>query len=318
MNGKIIARIDNATKMYGEVVAVSEANFSIEKGKIIGFLGPNGSGKTTAIRMLLGLLKPQSGEVSLFGKNPFTNSSVRHLIGYISENGNHPKWLKARDYLISMARFHMDRKSAIIRADEILKEIGLEAEGNKQIRKFSKGMKQRIKIGQALIHKPALVIADEPFNGLDPVVRRDLYTLFKKYQTEYNTTFFISSHILFEMEKMAEKIILLYKGRTIAQGSPLSIRGMIEDQPHSIQISVDRPRELSTMVVNHADRELISQIKFQKDSRTGDEQIVALTHKPRQFYEMITDLVVDNKFKIKEIRSTDEGLESLFNSLTEG
>jgi len=314
----IIAKLDHVTKAFREVVAVSDATFSIERGKITGFLGPNGSGKTTAIKMILGLIKPQTGEVTLFGKVPFYNSSVKQLVGYVPEINAFPKGMKAHDYLVSFGRFLLNKKEAILRANEVLKEIGLSNVKNKRISQFSKGMKQLIKIGQGIIHRPALVIADEPFNGLDPVVRKKMYNLFKEYSQQYNSTFFISSHILFEMEKIAEKIILMYKGRTVAQGSPNRIREMIENQPHSIQITVNNSSKFSRLLIKNADEKIISQIKFQKHPHSGKNQLVILTHKPKEFYRLVNELVVENEIPINEIKTTDGGIQNLYKSLTIG
>ncbi|MFX1277765.1 MAG: ABC transporter ATP-binding protein [Promethearchaeota archaeon] len=314
----IIAKMDHVTKAFGHVVAVSDASFSIEKGKITCFLGPNGAGKTTSIKMILGLIRPQKGRISLFGKDPFYNSSLKHILGYIPEIEAFPKWMKARDYFYWLGRFQLSKKEAIRRTDEVLKEIGLYDVANKYIRHFSKGMKQRMKIGQALLHKPALIIGDEPFNGLDPVVRRTMFNLFKDYIQKYNSTFFISSHILFEMEKFSEKVILMYKGRTIAQGSPIRIREMIEDQPHTIRITAKDSKKLSTLLIKNANEEVVSQIKFQKDVHSNENQLVILTNKPREFYNLVTDLVCDHEIPIIEIKATDEGLENLYKSLTTG
>ena len=315
---EVIAKLDHVTKAFGEVVAVSDASFSIEKGIITGFLGPNGAGKTTSIKLILGLIRPQKGRVTLFGKNPFYNSRLKQLMGYIPEVEVFPKWMKAHEYLYRLGRFQLTRKEAIRRTNEILKEIDLEDVKNKRIREFSKGMKQRMKIGQALIHKPILIIADEPFNGLDPVIRRKMINLFKDYTRKYNSTFFISSHILFELENVSDTVILMYKGRTIAQGSSIRIREMIEDQPHSIQITVKDTKKLSKLLIDNAKEEVVSQIKFQKDFYSNENQLVVLTNNPREFYSLITDLVSDYKIPIKEIKATDERLEKLYKSLTIG
>ncbi|MHA2403494.1 MAG: ABC transporter ATP-binding protein [Candidatus Kariarchaeaceae archaeon] len=292
-NYNIVASLDHVVKAFGDVVAVSDASFAIEKGRIMGFLGPNGAGKTTSIRMILGLLKPQHGQVQLFGVDPFVNARVKQLVGYIPEENAFPKWIQARD-------------------------VELTEVANKRIRQFSKGMRQRMKVAQALMHKPALVIADEPFNGLDPLVRRKMFDLFDHYKTEYNSTFFVSSHILFEVEKLADKIILLYKGRTIAQGSPYRIREMIQDQPHSIQITTPETKQLTSILINQANEKIVSSIEFKFDTRSGDRQLSVLTLDPRTFYSLLTDIVVDNNIPITELRATDEGLENLFKTLTVG
>ena len=314
----VIAKFDHVTKAFGEVVAVSEASFSIEKGKITGFIGPNGAGKTTSIKMILGLIRSQKGRVTLFGKDPFYNSRLKQLVGYIPEVEVFPNWMKAHEYLYRLGCFQLTKREAFRRADEILNDIGLEDVANKRIIKLSKGMKQRIKIGQALIHKPLLIIGDEPFNGLDPVIRRRMINLFKGYTRKYNSTFFISSHILFELEDVSDTVILMYKGRTIAQGSSIRIREMIEDQPHSIQITVNDSKKLSKLLIDNANEEVVSQIKFQKDFRLNENQLVVLTNEPREFYSLVTDLVCDHKIPIKDLKATDEGLENLYKSLTMG
>ncbi|MHA2169530.1 MAG: ABC transporter ATP-binding protein [Candidatus Kariarchaeaceae archaeon] len=317
-NYNIVASLDHVVKAFGDVVAVSDASFAIEKGRIMGFLGPNGAGKTTSIRMILGLLKPQHGHVQLFGVDPFINARVKQLVGYIPEENAFPKWIQARDYLESLARFQLPREEAKRRTQDVLEEVELTEVADKRIRQFSKGMRQRMKVAQALMHKPALIIADEPFNGLDPVVRKKMFDLFDHYKTEYNSTFFVSSHILFEVEKLADKIILLYKGRTIAQGSPYRIREMIQDQPHSIQITTPETKQLTTHLINQANEKIVSSIEFKFDTRSGDRQLSVLTLDPRTFYNLLTDIVVDNDIPITELRATDEGLENLFKTLTVG
>ena len=316
-----VGRLDHAIKAYGEVVAVSDISFTIKRGSIMGFIGPNGSGKSTSIRLLLGLIKPQSGKVSLFGVDPFVNSQVKKLVGYVPEESVFPKWITAEEYLSTFARYHLQREVAKKRAREVLEEVDLLDVSNKRIRQFSKGMKQRMKIAQAFIHKPALVIGDEIFNGLDPLIRHNMFELIEHYRSEYNTTFFLSSHILFEVEKLTDTIILLYKGRTIAQGSPKKIRDLIQDQPHSIQITTSDNTKLASLLINYKesiDDKTITSIQFQNDTRTNDKQLLVLTHNPRQFYEQLTTLVVENEITIRELRSTDEGLENLFMTLTTG
>lgn len=316
-NSNIIGRIQNVIKSFGDVVAVSDASFTIEKGSIMGFLGPNGSGKTTSIRMLLGLLKPESGSVTLFDQNPFNNHKIKNKLGYIPEEYAFPKWMKAEDYLINLARFNLPREMAIKRARVILDEMELTEVSQKRIVQFSKGMKQRMKIGQALIHRPLLIIGDEPFNGLDPVLRKKMFQIIREYQETSDTTFFISSHILFEVENLANKIILLYKGRTIAQGSAKRIREMIADQPHEIMITSKNVRPLANILINSTDEKTISGLKFDRNFN-GEEQLIVSTLNAREFYSLLTDIIVEHEIPLNELRATDEGLENLFKKLTVG
>lgn len=312
-----IAQIVGVSKSFGEVVAVSDSTLSVAEGSVTGFLGPNGAGKTTSIKMLLGLIKPQQGKVSLFGVDPFTTPKVKQLIGYIPEENAFPAWLKGYDYLIDLARFNLPYEVAKRRVTEVLQEVELEHVAHKRIRQYSKGMKQRMKIAQALLHKPKFVIGDEPFNGLDPLIRRKMFELIEQYRQENGTTFLISSHILFEVDRLADKIVLMYKGRTIAQGTPIRIREMIQDQPHEILITSEKTKSLANLLISQSSDKVLSSIKFGKNY-TGQDQMTILTLDPNQFYSLLTDIIVDSGIEISDLRGTDEGLENLFKVLTVG
>ena len=313
-----LAWVSGVTKAFGQVVAVSNVSFGIPRGSILGFLGPNGSGKTTSIRMLLGLIRPQLGEVRIFGEDPFTHSAIKRNLGYVAESSAFPPWIRAREYLFKLGRLTLVREEAKRRADEVLAQVQLEDVGNKKIVQFSKGMKQRMKLAQALLHHPLLVIADEPFNGLDPVVRKRVFDLLHEYRDTYGTTFFVSSHILFEVDRLADQIVLLYKGRTIAQGAPLRIRSLLQEQPHSIRIATPSTKQLASLLIANLEGKTFSSIEFNKDPRNQEPQMIVTTHDPLRFYHLLTELIADNDISVKEIRQTDEGLESLFQALTQG
>ena len=316
---QFVVEMDHVTKSYGDVVAVSDVSFAIPEGQIMGFLGPNGSGKTTSIKMILGLTRPQTGRINVLGTDPFTNTKMKYDFGYVPESDCFYRWITAFDYLEQFARFYLPKEQAKRRTNEILEEVKLSHVANKRLLTFSKGMKQRIKLGLALMHNPKFIIADEPFNGLDPIARKQFFDLMKQYSKEYATTWFVSSHVLFEVERLAQNIILLYKGRTIAQGSPSRIRAMIQEQPHSIQITYPSIREMVKLLVDQSDfKELISSMEFTKSSTGQDESFTVETKDPTKLYQLVTDLVVDYNLPISEIKPTDEGLESLFKSLTVG
>ena len=312
----LIAWLDNVTKSYGSIVAVSQICFAIPQGSFMGFLGPNGAGKSTSIRLLLGLIRPQIGQIRVFNKDPFIDPAVKQKIGYVPESDPFPRWITAQEFLTKFGSFQLTRSDAKRRALEILEEMGLSEVKNKRIWQFSKGMKQRIKFAQAIMHKPALVIADEPFNGLDPVIRKQIFDLIQYYRTEYGSTFFVSSHVLYEVDRLADQIVLLHNGRTIAQGSPLRIRAMIQEVPHSIQIVTRSNKLLATMLINNGDPEIISSMQFQPDPRSQQNQLIVLTKQPVMFYRLLTDLIVDNNIVVNELKATDEGLENLFRVLT--
>ena len=316
---EFVVEMDHVTKAYGDVVAVSDVSFQIPKGEIMGFLGPNGSGKTTSIKMILGLTRPQSGQLLVLGNNPISNRKIKYDIGYVPESDCFYRWITAYDFLNSFSRYQLPREVAKRRTLEILEEIGLAHVANKRIQTFSKGMKQRVKLGQAIIHNPSFIIADEPFNGLDPIVRKQFFDIMQKYSQEYATTWFVSSHVLFEVERLAQNIILLYKGRTIAQGSPSRIRSMIQEQPHSIRITTHSSKELVKILVEHVGFEdVISSLDFPNVPAEKPDSFTIETKNPTKLYQLLTDLVVDYNLPISEIKPTDEGLEALFKTLTVG
>ncbi len=311
-----IAFLDGVTKSFGQVVALSDLTLSIEEGKIVGFLGPNGAGKTTTIKLLLGLIRPNRGIVRLFGRDPFDDYLVKKHVSHIPENDCFYPWITAKDFLIHLASYTMPHEAAKRRAYEVLAEVGLTHVAEKRIKQFSKGMRQRMKIAQAIINEPRLIIGDEPFNGLDPLVRKQMYDLFLKYKEERGITFFISSHILFEVERLAEKIILIYKGRTIAHGDPIKIREMMLDRPHSILIRTPKPKELAKELIDYD--HIIKSVTFQFNQNTGEPELIVLTHTPGNFYEGITEIAAKKGITITTLKPTDDGLEALFKILTQG
>lgn len=312
----LVGWLDRVIKSFGDVVAVSDVSFAIPKGKIVGFLGPNGAGKTTSIKLLLGLLRPNQGEVRLFGRDPFTEAWIKQHVGYVPEGDTFPRWMKARDYVYQLSRYSLTPSEARKRTREILEQVELSEVARKRIVQFSKGMKQRIKIAQALVHHPLLIIADEPFNGLDPVMRHKMYSLFKQYQEEFQTTFFVSSHILFEVERLADQIILLYRGRTIAQGSPRRIRELVHEVPHSIAIITPEITTLAKLLLDYREDIQLSEIRFTHSSLDKQPQLIVETHKPAQLYRVLTELIADHEIPVMELQATNEGLENLYQALT--
>ncbi len=312
----LIGWLDHVIKSFGDVVAVSDVSFAIPKGKLMGFLGPNGAGKTTSIKLLLGLLRPMQGEVRLFGRDPFKESWIKQHVGYVPEGDVFPRWMKTENFLYQLTRYSLTPTEAKKRTREVLEQVELAEVAKKRIVLFSKGMKQRIKIAQALAHHPYLIIADEPFNGLDPMMRHKMYDLFQHYQEEYQTTFFVSSHILFEVERLADQIILLYRGRTIAQGSPRRIRELMHELPHSIAITTPEVITLGKLLLDYLEDVQLSELEFKKSVLGNQPQLIVETRNPIQLYRVLTEIVADHEIPVMEVQATNEGLENLYQALT--
>jgi ABC-2 type transport system ATP-binding protein len=199
-------------------VALDSLSLSVAKGEVFGFLGPNGAGKTTTLKLLMQLIYPTSGHAEILGR-PVGDVDVRRRIGYLPENPYFYDNLTAEELLVYFARmFGCSVKEARARASRLLDEVGIGAERRFQLRKFSKGMVQRVGIAQALINEPELVFLDEPMSGLDPIGRREVRELILRLRDRGCTVFF-SSHVLSDAEALCSRVAILNKGRLAAVGS---------------------------------------------------------------------------------------------------
>jgi ABC-type multidrug transport system ATPase subunit len=210
--------IRNLTKKFGDFTAVNELNLEIAAGEVFGFLGPNGAGKSTTLRMLLTLIKPTSGEISIFGKNLSTQrSEVLQQVGSIIEKPDFHLYLSAVNNLNIQARLcgiNPSKKQLL----ELIDLVGLTGREHDKVKTYSHGMKQRLGLAQALVHNPQLVILDEPTTGLDPQGIIDLRVLILRLKNEFKKTVVLSSHILSEMELIADSMTIISGGKAVVQG----------------------------------------------------------------------------------------------------
>ena len=218
MENKKILSLKNLNKSFGEFKAVNNINLQVNQGDIYGFLGPNGAGKSTTLRMILGLIKPDSGEILINGKsNSGSNRNFLTSIGALIEKPDFYKNLSAYDNLKIL--YKMSKLKDINRISEVLKEVDLWDKKNQKVGGFSQGMKQRLGIAQTLIHQPSLIILDEPSNGLDPQGQSNMRSLILRINQEMGITVIISSHILSEIEKISNRMVVINKGEKIVEGN---------------------------------------------------------------------------------------------------
>jgi ABC-2 type transport system ATP-binding protein len=207
-------QVSDLNKTFDSNIAVSALNLTVEQGEVFGFLGPNGAGKTTAVKMLLGLIKPSSGEGMVLGA-PIGDRQVRARIGFLPEHFRFHEWLTATEFLkLHADLYHMPPDTTIRRVPELLELVGLAAHGDKKLRKFSKGMLQRIGLAQALLNRPDLVILDEPTSGLDPVGRRLVRDIISDLRDD-GTTVFLNSHLLSEVEITCDRVAFIKNGEVL-------------------------------------------------------------------------------------------------------
>lgn len=215
----ILIEVNNLSKQFKDVHAVNGLSFTVQQGDIYGFLGQNGAGKSTSIRMLMGLIQPSSGEINIFGyRMPEHKKEVLRQIGAIIERPDLYKYLSAYDNLEMMARLSGMKPTRQLLMDQ-LDKVGLAARAHSKVKTFSQGMKQRLGIAIAMVHNPQLIILDEPTNGLDPQGIAEMRHMIINLRKEHQKTVIVSSHLLNEIEQVATRMIIIDKGRKVIEGS---------------------------------------------------------------------------------------------------
>ncbi len=246
MSGSPALAFDNVSRWYGDTVALADVSFSIGPG-VTGLLGHNGAGKSTALKLCAGFTQPSSGTVRVLGTDLAASPEAYRRIGIAHDRDALWPFLTARAMVALCARLRgvADPEAAAARA---LAEVGLEDAADRKVKGFSHGMRQRVKLAQALAHDPELLLLDEPLNGLDPAQRRGVVALIHRLGEEGRTVL-VSSHVLHEVERMAPRVIVLVNGHLVASGSTAAIRELIADRPRSIRLVATEPRALARELV---------------------------------------------------------------------
>ena len=297
--------VQSATKRFGDVVALSDVSVEIEPG-VTGLLGPNGAGKTTLLKLMAGLLAPTSGSVRLWEESPRAHPSLYRRIGYCPEGEALYDFMTGRAFLATHAELHglADPADAAQRA---LAQVDLLGQAEKRIRAYSRGMRQRIKMAQALLHDPDVLLLDEPLKGADPTQRRTLMDLTHRLGQEGKTVV-VSSHVLHEVERMASEIILIHRGRLLASGDYHAIREAMDGRPHKVSLAADEPRRLAAVLT---EGDLVNGVELQEG------RVVVDIADPSTFYRELPRAALDAEVRLTEITSLDEDLESVFRYLVQ-
>jgi ABC-2 type transport system ATP-binding protein len=299
----------NASRWYGQVIGLNDVTCEIGPG-VTALLGMNGAGKSTLMRMITGQIRPTTGEVRVFGEEPFANPNVYRRLGYCPEIDNFIEYMSGRQFVQHMGRLAgMTAAEAKARTQEVLLEVGMADRADRKIAGYSKGMRQRIKLAQAMIHHPDAILLDEPLNGLDPVGRREFLGLLADLAAQ-GKAILVSSHILFEVEQMTRSILLLHRGRLLAAGDLSVIRGLIDKHPHRVRIETPTPREVAQRLVA-----LPYVLSVEVDPRGSGLEL--RTREPDAFYDRIPALVMEEGLAIQGFSSPDNNLESIFRYLVE-
>ncbi len=295
------------SKWYGDVIGVNDLTMELQPG-ITGLVGPNGAGKTTTIRLLTGQLRPSIGEVRIRGLSSWSAEAKAH-VGYCPDVDAFYEEMSGRRFVRTMARLHgLSGPAAKNRTEEVLAQVDMTERANRKLAGYSKGMRQRIKLAQALVHDPDLIVLDEPLNGVDPVGRRELLHLFRQL-AEAGKVVLVSSHILEDVDSLADQILFMCRGRLLASGTLEQIREMLDDHPLHVRITSDNSRQLARELVS-CDCVLGLQIG------SSDDLIVEVEH-PKQFFRQFAEAIAEGEYEVQRLQVLDASTEAIFDYLME-
>jgi ABC-2 type transport system ATP-binding protein len=297
---------DHLSKWYGQVIGLNDVTLTISRG-VTGLLGPNGAGKSTFLKLMTGQLKPSKGSVSVLGEPVWGNPGIYSRMGVCPEQDAFYDRMTGLEWLVALLRLQgYDEPQAKERAFGALEHVDLTEAANKRIGAYSKGMRQRVKLAQAIAHEPELLVLDEPLAGMDPLGRRKTIRLLRNWASSGKNVI-VSSHILHEIEALTSTILLMHNGRVLAEGNVHQIRDLIDEHPHTVCVRSRHPRELAKQLVGHDD--LLS-LRFE------DGALFVQTAKPDVFYARLTEMAAhDGSGEIYEVTSPDDNLQAVFDYL---
>jgi ABC-2 type transport system ATP-binding protein len=295
---------DRVTKLYGPVIGVNNVSCRIGPG-ITGLLGANGAGKSTLIKLASGQLRPSQGSVRV-GEHSAWSTAAKRDFGYSPDLDRFYEEMAGREFVYTMARLYgYRRREARERTELALEEVGMTDRAGRRLGGCSHGMRQRIKLAQALVHDPDLLLLDEPLNGIDPGGRREINELLLRL-ADRGKAVLVSTHILVDVENLADTIVMISRGRIIASGTLAEVRNLLDDQPLVIEIVSDRTRELASLLAANLD---VRSVEMQGD------RLTIKTTQPAKFFASVAQLVVAHRFAIERMQTLDSGAEAVFDYL---
>jgi ABC-2 type transport system ATP-binding protein len=306
VTGAPLVAADHLSKWYGQVIGLNDVTVELPHG-ITGLLGPNGAGKSTFMKLITGQLRPSKGTVAVFGQPIWGNPSLFFRIGFCPEQDAFYERMTGLEWVSALVRLNGYSESQALEAGRAaLEKVDLLSAADKKIGAYSKGMRQRVKLAQALVHDPELLILDEPLSGMDPIMRRKTIRLIKEW-ARAGKSILVSSHILHEIESMTSNILLIHNGRILAEGNVHQIRDLIDEHPHTVYIRAQDPRALARRFI--ADDNLLS-LKFDRGA------LIVQTEKPDAFYARLTELAASGEAgMVDEVTSPDDNLQAVFQYL---
>jgi ABC-2 type transport system ATP-binding protein len=308
VNGQHVT-FDNVSRFYGEVLGVNRVTLSIPPG-ITSLVGPNGSGKTTLMNLMTGLVRPSRGHIGVLGIKPTCAQELFRVVGYATQFDTFPTGFTGFDFIYSHLRlFGYSAQDCRRLASQSIERVRMGEAAGRRIAGYSKGMKQRIKLAQAIAHDPRVLVLDEPLNGLDPLVRAETITMFREFAAQ-DRHVIVSSHVLHEVDIISDHVILLSNGYVVAEGTIQNVRGEIHDHPMQVLIRCDQPSILASRV-------------FEQDSvieallLNDGQSVLVKTRDPNRFFTILNQIALSG-VQIDRVSPADDDVNSVYGYLIGG
>jgi len=303
----MLLTFEHVTKFYGPVIGVNDISCRLGPG-ITGLFGSNGAGKSTLMKLASGQLRPSQGQVRL-GKYRAWQTGAKHHLGYCPEINNFYEEMTGREFVDTMARLYgLSARAARERTEQVLEQVGMTSRAGRRIGGFSHGMRQRIKLAQALVNDPSVLLMDEPLGGIDPGGRRDISELLEGL-AEQGKTILVSSHLLSEVEHLTDSILMIARGRIVATGSIGEIRGLIQDQPYQIEIVAEPARRLAALLVEVPE---VESVAIRADA------LSVRTRQPDEFFALLGEMIIQHSIDVERLELLDGGADAVFGYLEQG
>ncbi len=298
---------NEVSKFYGEILGVNRVRLIIGPG-ITSLVGPNGAGKSTLMNLMTGLLRPTRGDITVLGIPTDRPEELFRKVGYCTQFDSFPRGVTGREFIKSFLLVHgFDKKKADEFTLTALERVNLLDAADRKVAAYSKGMRQRIRLAQAIAHQPSVLILDEPLNGLDPMVRAETISLFRQFGAE-GMHLIISSHILHEVDMMSDRVVLVNNGYVVAEGNIHGVRDEMEEHPMQIMIRCDQPAKLASHIF---DQDNVVEARLHED-RLG---LFVRTRDADSFYLLLNQVVAGGEINIESIGPVDDDMKAVYGYL---
>lgn len=301
---------EDVSKFYGEVLGVNRVNLSLPPG-VTSLVGPNGSGKTTLMNLMTGLVRPTQGRISVLGLTPDQPEEFFRHVGYCTQFDSFPKGVTGYEFINQFLRLRGLTGSDAHRLTlEAIERTGMGGAAHRKVAGYSKGMRQRIRLAQAIAHHPTVLVLDEPLNGLDPMARAESIALFEALGKQ-GLHVIISSHVLHEVDKISDQVVLMSYGYVIAEGKIHGVRTEVKEHPMQILVRCTAPNLLASRLFS---QDHVVEAKLNQDGRG----VLVRTRDAEQFYLLLNKVIVEEQIDLQAVAPADDDVNSVYQYLIGG